>query len=134
LIRPVKIVLKDPFICFVNVYTGYFYGVFYTFFEVFPLVFPPIYRFNLGQTGHAFLACFIGVTIGILAYFADLYWYMVPDNLHNGLWEQEHRLVPAIVGSILLPVGLFIFAWTSESTVHWAVPLVVVGIFVIGHF
>jgi DHA1 family multidrug resistance protein-like MFS transporter len=134
LIRPMEIMLKDPSIFFVNVYTGYFYGVFYTFFEVFPLVFPPVYGFNLGQTGLAFLACFVGVILGLLGYFAYLHWYMIPDNIKNGLREQEHRLVPAIIGSILLPIGLFIFAWTSESSVHWVVPLIGVGIFVIGHF
>jgi MFS transporter, DHA1 family, multidrug resistance protein len=134
LIRPMEIMLKDPSIFFVNVYTGYFYGVFYTFFEVFPLVFPPFYDFNLGQTGLAFLACFIGVIVGLLAYFAYLHFYMVPDNIRNGLREQEHRLVPAIIGSFLLPIGLFLFAWTSNSKIHWAVPLVGVCIFVIGHF
>ena len=134
LVRPMEIMLKDPSIFFVNVYTGYFYGVYYTFFEVFPLVFPPFYNFNLGETGLAFLACFIGVIIGVLAYFAYLYYYMVPDNIRNGLREQEHRLVPAIIGSFLLPIGLFMFAWTSNPNIHWAVPLVGVGIFVVGHF
>jgi DHA1 family multidrug resistance protein-like MFS transporter len=134
LIRPMEIMLKDPSILFVNLYTGYFYGVFYTFFEVFPLVFPPLYGFNLGQTGLAFLSCFIGVTIAITLYFSYLRWYMVPDNLRNGLREQEHRLVPAIFGSFLLPIGLFIFAWTSNPVIHWSVPLVGVGTFVIGHF
>lgn len=134
LVRPMEIMFKDPSIFFVHVYTGYFYGVFYTFFEVFPLVFPPFYGFNLGQTGLAFLSCMIGVIVAILGYFAYLYFYMVPDNLKNGLREQEHRLVPAIVGSFLLPIGLFLFAWTSDSNIHWSVALVGVGIFCIGHF
>jgi DHA1 family multidrug resistance protein-like MFS transporter len=108
--------------------------VFYTFFEVFPLVFPPFYNFNLGQTGLAFLSCLIGVIIGLLGYLAYLYFYMVPDNLKNGFREQEHRLVPAMIGSCLLPVGLFMFAWTADSNIHWSVPLVGVGIFVVGHF
>ncbi|PQE12430.1 major facilitator superfamily transporter protein [Rutstroemia sp. NJR-2017a BVV2] len=134
LVRPMEIMLQDPSIFFVNLYTGYFYGVFYTFFEVFPLVFPPFYDFNLGQTGLAFLSCLIGVIIGLLVYFAYLYFYMVPDNLKNGFREQEHRLVPAVIGSCLLPIGLFMFAWTADSNIHWSVPLVGVGIFVIGHF
>jgi DHA1 family multidrug resistance protein-like MFS transporter len=108
--------------------------VFYTFFEVFPLVFPPVYGFNLGETGLAFLSCFIGVIIALLGYAAYLYFYMVPDNLKNGFREQEHRLVPAVVGSFLLPVGLFIFAWTADKDIQWSVPLTGVGIFVIGHF
>jgi DHA1 family multidrug resistance protein-like MFS transporter len=134
LIRPMEIMLKDPSIFFVNLYTGYFYGVFYTFFEVFPLVFPVYYDFNLGQTGLTFLSCFVGVSIAVGSYFVYLRLYMVPDNLKNGFREQEHRLVPAIVGSFLLPIGLFIFAWTANSNVHWIVPLIGVGIFVIGHF
>lgn len=128
-----EIMLKDPSIFFVNLYTGYFYGVFYTFFEVFPLVFPVFYGFNLGQTGLAFLSCLIGVIIALLGYFAYLHFYMIPDNL-KGFREQEHRLVPALVGSFFLPVGLFMFAWTSDSNIHWVVPLIGVAIFCIGHF
>lgn len=108
--------------------------MFYTFFEVFPLVFPPFYGFNLGQTGLAFLACFVGVVVALLAQFAYLRFYMVPDNLKNGFREQEHRLVPAIAGSIFLTIGLFLFAWTADSNIHWAVPLLGVGIFCVGHF
>lgn len=63
LIRPMEILPKDPSIFFVNLYIDYFYGVFYTLFEVFPLVFPPMYGFNFGQTGLAFLSCFCGVVI-----------------------------------------------------------------------
>ncbi|KAF1999563.1 MFS general substrate transporter [Amniculicola lignicola CBS 123094] len=133
LIRPMEIMLKDPSIFFVNLYTGYFYGVFYTFFEVFPLVFPPFYGFNLGQTGLAFLSCLVGVIIALLIYFAYLHWYMIPDNL-KGFREQENRLVPAIIGSFLLPIGLFMFAWTARSSIHWSVPLIGVSIFCIGHF
>ncbi|KAF4345638.1 major facilitator superfamily transporter [Fusarium beomiforme] len=134
LVRPIEIMMKDPSIFFVNVYTGYFYGVFYTFFEVFPLVFPVSYGFNLGETGLAFLSCLIGVSIAIALYFAYLQFYMIPDNIKNGFREQEHRLVPAIVGSFLLPIGLFIFAWTARSSIHWVVPLIGVAIFCIGHF
>jgi DHA1 family multidrug resistance protein-like MFS transporter len=134
LIRPLEIMMKDPSIFFVNLYTGYFYGVFYTFFEVFPLVFPPFYGFNQGQTGLTFLACLVGVSIAITSYFMYLRFYMIPDNIKNGLREQEHRLVPAIFGSFLLPIGLFIFAWTSNPTIHWVVPLIGVAIFVMGHF
>jgi DHA1 family multidrug resistance protein-like MFS transporter len=109
LIRPMEIMMKDPSIFFVNLYTGYFYAVFYTFFEIFPLVFPPFYGVSLGETGLAFLKCFIGVIIALLGYFGYLDWYMVPDNIRNGFREQEHRMVPAIIGSFLLPVGLFIY-------------------------
>ncbi|GAD96304.1 predicted protein [Paecilomyces variotii No. 5] len=132
LIKPCEITLKDPSILFVNIYTAFFYAVYYTFFGVFPLVFPRFYGFNFGETGLAVLACCVGGLIGLISYFAYLYWYMVPDNLKNGFREQEHRLVPAIVGSFFLPIGLFIFAWTSRSSIHWTVPLIGVVTFTVG--
>ncbi|KAJ4346788.1 uncharacterized protein N0V89_010720 [Didymosphaeria variabile] len=133
LVRPLEIMFKDPSVLFINVYTGFFYGVFYTFFEVFPLVFPPFYGFSLGQSGLASLSCFVGVIFALLGYFVYLHFYMIPDN-KEGFREQEHRLVPAIVGSFLLPIGLFIFAWTAERDIHWVAPLIGVAIFCSGHF
>jgi DHA1 family multidrug resistance protein-like MFS transporter len=134
LIKPIEITLKDPAIFFVNIYTALFYGIYYTFFEVFPLVFPPMYGFNLGEIGLAFLACQVGASLGLAIYFSYLHWYMIPDNLKNGLRQQEHRLVPAIFGSFLLPTGLFIFGWTANPQIHWIVCLIGVVIFVLGTF
>jgi DHA1 family multidrug resistance protein-like MFS transporter len=134
LIKPIEITIKDPAIFFVNMYTALFYGIYYTFFEVFPLIFPSSYGFNLGEIGLAFLSCQVGAGLGLLLYFAYLHWYMIPDNLKNGLRQQEHRLVPAILGSSLIPVGLFIFGWTARASIHWIVPLIGVVIFVLGTF
>ncbi|KAJ9604659.1 hypothetical protein H2200_010773 [Cladophialophora chaetospira] len=134
LIKPVEIMLKDPAVFFVNMYTSLFYATYFTFFEVFPLVFPVMYGFNLGETGLAFLPCQIGATLGLLTYFAYLRWYMIPDNKKNGLREQEHRLVPGIFGSFFFPIGLFIFAWTSRPDIHWTVPILGIVLFVFGTY
>jgi DHA1 family multidrug resistance protein-like MFS transporter len=134
LIKPIEITLKDPAILFVNLYTALFYGIYYTFFEVFPLIFPSSYGFNAGEIGLAFLSCQVGATLGLVVYFSYLHWYMIPENLAHGLREQEHRLVPAIAGSFLIPTGLFIFGWTARPSVHWIVPLIGVVVFVLGTF
>lgn len=85
------------------------YGIYYSFFEVFPLVYPPIYHFDIGEVGLCFLtigiACLLGVT-GCLMY---QFWYLIPDIKKNGLRAPEHRLVPALLGVISLPVGYFMF-------------------------
>ncbi|KAL5084605.1 hypothetical protein Trisim1_011606 [Trichoderma cf. simile WF8] len=134
LIRPFEITIKDPSIFFVNLYTALTYAIYFTFFEVFPLVFPVFYGFNLGQTGLAFLACEVGSILALILYFAYLHFYMIPDNIKNGFREQEHRLLPAIFGSVVLPIGLFIFAWTARASIHWIVPLIGVTIFVLGQY
>jgi DHA1 family multidrug resistance protein-like MFS transporter len=73
LIKPIETTIKDPAIFFANVYTALFYGICYTFFEVFPLVFLPMYGFNLGEIGLAFLACQVSATLGVIIYFSYLH-------------------------------------------------------------
>ncbi|KAE8445120.1 hypothetical protein EG329_013722 [Mollisiaceae sp. DMI_Dod_QoI] len=46
--------------------------------------------------------------------------------------EPEYRLPPAIVGAVLVPIGLFMFAWTTYSSVHWIVPIIGSAIFGMG--
>jgi DHA1 family multidrug resistance protein-like MFS transporter len=41
---------------------------------------------------------------------------------------QEHRLMPALFASFGPPVGLFIFAWTSKTNIHWIVPIIGIAI------
>ena len=94
---------------------GYFYGVLYSFFKVFPLVYPVMYGFDLGQTGLAFLCCLVSTIIAVLAYFAYLRHDMSTQKSINGSHSPEHRIVPALLGSVFMTVGLFIFAWNADS-------------------
>jgi hypothetical protein len=41
--------------------------------------------------------------------------------------NPELRLYTAMFGSLVLPLGLFIFAWTSRSSIHWMVPILAQG-------
>lgn len=59
---------------------------------------------------------------------------LIPDIRKSGLHPPEHRLVPALFGVVFVPVGLFIFAWTTRYDVHWIVSLIGVGIMVIAQF
>jgi MFS transporter, DHA1 family, multidrug resistance protein len=45
----------------------------------------------------------------------------------HGRVIPEERLPPMILGSVLLPIGLFWFAWTSSPHITW-VPQVIAGI------
>jgi hypothetical protein len=51
---------------------------------------------------------------------------------HGGMAPPEARLPPGIIGSILLPVGLFWFAWTNGPEVHWIVSIIATGFFAAG--
>ncbi|KAH8821786.1 multidrug transporter [Xylogone sp. PMI_703] len=132
IIKPVEIMIKDPAVLFTNVYTALIYGIYYSFFEAFPLVYGPLYGMNIGQTSLIFLCILVGCFIGIASYFSYLNWFLIPDILKNGLQVQEWRLRPAIFGVIANTAGLFIFAWTSRTSIHWIVSVIGITIYAWG--
>ncbi len=129
LIKPFEITIKDPAIAFVNLYTALVYGIYYSFFEVFPLVYPVMYHFSLGIVGVVFLCVLVACLLGIGAYCAYLHFYLIPDIMKNGLRAQEHRLVPALIGCFGPPIGLFLFAWTANPSIHWIAPTIGITIY-----
>ena len=121
--RPLQINLLDPAVLFTSVYTAIIYGIYYSFFEVFPIVYGAGqggnyaqggYGMNLGQMGLVFLCISVGVAIAIPTYFVYLRYVFEPEIKVKGMGPPEVRLVPAIFASFLLPVGLFLFAWTGK--------------------
>lgn len=129
IVIPLEISIKDPAILFTNVYTALQYGIYYSFFEVFPLVYPPMYGFNLGETSAVFVCITVACIMGIVIYCSYVYFYLEPDIIKNGMRAQEHRLVPAIFASFGIPIGLFIFGWTSNPDIHFMASVVGITLF-----
>ncbi len=132
--RPFQLMLLDPSIAFTAVYTAIIYGIFYSFFEAFPLVYMETYGFNLGEMGLTFMSVTIGVILSL-----GWYWFYIHHNVNpsiraNGLGAPERRLVPALVVTLFVPVGLFIFGWTSREDIHWIVSCIGIVITTIGIF
>jgi hypothetical protein len=59
-------------------------------------------------------------------------WFLVPriDTIfnqltkkHNNEAKPEYRLPLANIGSLLIPISLFWFAWTVEFRVHWIISI-----------
>lgn len=121
---PWKINALDPAILFTTVYVGLVYAIFYSYFEVLPLVYLDIYNMTLGELGLIFLACFIGGLIVIPFYFPFIHLVINKTFREGRSPRPETRLIPGLFGSILVPVGLLLFAWTARETFHWAVPTV----------
>ncbi|THC92778.1 hypothetical protein EYZ11_007739 [Aspergillus tanneri] len=126
LVIPWKINALDPAILFSTVYISLVYGIFYSFFEVFPRVYGDIYQMNLGQVGLIFLTALVGTSLVLPFYFAFIYYWLHRPYL-QGSWSSilpEIRLIPGLIGTFLVPIGLVIFAWTARPTIHWIVPTI----------
>ncbi|CAG8910208.1 unnamed protein product [Penicillium egyptiacum] len=121
LVKPVEIMVKDPAILFANVYTSLVYGIYYSFFEALPLVYPAKYGLDAKEIALIFISIIIGCALGAVVYISHLYISLMPDLKANGQRPHEHRLPPALFASFGPPIGLFIFAWTTDGNIHWAV-------------
>jgi DHA1 family multidrug resistance protein-like MFS transporter len=132
--RPFQLMLLDPSIAFTAVYTAIIYGIFYSFFEAFPLVYNEMYGFNLGELGLTFLSVTVGVVIATTWYWWYIYTIVEPEIRLNGLGKPEQRLRPALFVTFFVPIGLFIFGWTSRPDIHWIVSCIGIVITTIGIF
>lgn len=122
-----------------DLYSAILLGILYLFFGAFPLVFEGVYGFNLWQTGLTFLGLLLGMFSGAMmsGVWVKVRVWLIERNarklgLEEGKSEPEYRLPPVIVGSALVTIGLFWFAWTTFPWVHWIMPIIGSGIFGVG--
>jgi hypothetical protein len=100
------------------IYNGFIYGLVYIYNEAFPIVFGDGHGFNTGETGLSFLGLVIGPLIGAAFHFLQERYYLKRVAQNDGKGVPEARMWMGLAGSIMLPVSLFWFAWTSYSYVQ----------------
>jgi DHA1 family multidrug resistance protein-like MFS transporter len=132
-VRPVQITLLDPAVTVANLYTAFMYGTYYTFFDAIPRVYPELYGFTTGQLGLVFICIFAACVIGGTAY--SLYIHRT-SKARGQEYCASHEvcLRPALAASILPPIGLFLFGWTSDGNIHWIVSILGITIYAAGTF
>lgn len=98
------------------------YGTMYMEFAAFPIVFEDTLKWSQSTSGLSFLGMMIGQILGcVYSTFDDRRYQKIADKTAYGRPPPEVRLIPAMVGSITLPIGLFWFAWTNFAGIHWVV-------------
>lgn len=132
--RPLHMLFTEPIVTFVSLYNGLIYGLLYTFVTCIPWIFRTYYGFD--KTGESL--SFLGASLGTLTacgpfILMDYLFYQKKLRKWNDTHDQyvqpppETRLVPALPGSIVLPISLFVAGWTAHYRVHWAVPIIFQG-------
>ncbi|KUJ09204.1 MFS general substrate transporter [Mollisia scopiformis] len=96
-------------------------GTFSALLRSYPIAFQEQRHWNLGVGALPFLGITVGVLSGVaIVVYASQTRFKRKMIANGGKPIPEERLLPMILGSILLPIGLFWFAWTSSPSVHWA--------------
>ena len=127
LTRPWILLFCEPIVLLTSLYVSIVYGTLYMFFTGFPIVFQVARGWSQGTAGLPFVGVAIGVCLATLAAGVDNKRYVrvcAAAEAEGCAVEPEARLRPAMAGSIVLPVGLFLFAWTTYPSVHWIVPII----------
>ncbi|KAF7618141.1 synaptic vesicle transporter [Aspergillus flavus] len=129
--RPFHLLLTEPVVFFFSLWVSFSWAVLYLQFIAIPIVFSTNYHFNVEQTGAVFAAVSIGA---LLATPLSIYQEKFAMRIGKMSSTPEGRLYFTCAESILLPIGLFWFGWTSFSSVPWIVPTIAVGCSTIGIF
>jgi hypothetical protein len=107
------------------------WAVLYLTLAAIPLVFQRNHGFSLQQANAVFAAMCVGA---LIASALSIYQERFARKAGKFKNTPEDRLYFACVESACLPIGLFMFGWTSASSIHWIVPTIAVSIATIGIF
>jgi len=113
LIRPFQLLFGELIVFLVSLYMSVLYGLLYMFFVAYPIIYQGGKGYSASTTG----LMFIPIAIGILASAACAPFvnkhYLSLCARHDGKPPAEVRLIPMMLSCWFIPIGLFIFAWTS---------------------
>ncbi|KAI8960185.1 MFS general substrate transporter [Daldinia sp. FL1419] len=130
--RPWILLFREPIVLLTSIYMAIVYGTLYMMFAAFPIVFQQNRGWSPGVGGLAFLGIAVGMIVAVLYSIWDNRRYAKTMQAHNGNPPAEARLPPALLGAVLLPIGLFWFAWTCGPNIHWIVSIIASGFFATG--
>ncbi|TVY30894.1 putative MFS-type transporter protein [Lachnellula hyalina] len=124
LIRPFQLLFGEPIVFLVSVYMSVLYGLLYMFFVAFPIVYQGGKGYSAGITGLMFIPLALGVLASAACAPMVNKHYMSLVKKHNGSPPAEVRLIPMMISCWCIPIGLFIFAWSSYPDLNWAGPAI----------
>ncbi|KAJ3715091.1 major facilitator superfamily domain-containing protein [Lentinula raphanica] len=128
--RPILLLTTEPIVASFSLWIGFVWGVFFCMIESIGSVFKTLHGFNTGQVGTVFVTFMIGTLFGFCTNFFQERLYR--NNYPNR--GPEARLYCACGAAILVPCGMFIYAWSTFTDVPWIALTIGITIFVHGTF
>lgn len=129
--RPVVLVFTEPVLFVSTVWSAFTVGTLFLFTQSVEQVYMELYDWDATQTGLVQAAIVFGELIGWALNFVSrkLYFGSASRNTEvPGAPIPEARLYMAVIGGVLgISGGMFTYAWTSYSYIHWVAPSVGLG-------
>ncbi|KAJ4983240.1 hypothetical protein SVAN01_11253 [Stagonosporopsis vannaccii] len=130
LTRPLRLLVFHPIIIISSVNLAFDYGILYIVLTSFAQLWTDYFHFSVETSGLHYVAVAFGELAGALlgAPMIDSYYRRKKAQNGDGDLAPEHRLPVILPGTLLAPLGLFIYGWTAEHRVHWIA--VDIGVFI----
>jgi multidrug resistance protein len=140
LIRPLQLLFLEPIVFCITLYMSVLYGLLYMFFIAYPIgksafswpslkLTETVYQGGKGwsasSTGLMFIPLALGVVLSAaLSPLVNKHYLTLVARAPNNKPPAEARLIPMMFSCWFIPIGLFIFAWTSYPDVSYWGPMV----------
>ncbi|ORY01798.1 MFS general substrate transporter [Basidiobolus meristosporus CBS 931.73] len=120
--------LRYPAVILITLYPGIIFGVLFLLLTLLSETYTDRYHLSSAQIGFCYGAEGAGSILGTVfgGVFTD-YTLRKQMKAHGGVHKPEMRLHSLWIGSILVPVGCFVYGWLLHFDTHFVLPL-------IGHF
>ncbi|KAL7809928.1 major facilitator superfamily domain-containing protein [Trichoderma gracile] len=122
MIRPFQLLFRELIVLLISLYMSVLYGLLYMFFVAYPIVFQEGKGWSAGTTGLMFIPLAVGVLCSAACSPLVNKHYLKMVHKYNGKPPAEIRLIPMMISCWCIPIGLFIFAWTSYPWLIWVGP------------
>ncbi|KAF2741784.1 putative MFS multidrug transporter [Sporormia fimetaria CBS 119925] len=123
LYRPFHLLFTEPVVFFFSLWVSFSWAVLYLTLAAIPLVYQRAHNFSLQTSNAVFGALCLGAAFAtVLSIYQESYLTVLT------------RLYFSCIESLCLPLGLFLFGWTSADDIHWIVPALGISIATVGIF
>ena len=120
-VRPFRMFLTEPIVLVLSLLSGFSDALVFMFIQAFSLVYK-LWDFNAVEIGLSFCAIGVGYIIAWISFLPVIKRNirMRKENPDDERIQYESRLWWLLYTAPCLPIGLFIFAWTSTGPpLHW---------------
>jgi len=122
LLRPFQLLFQELIVFLISIYMSVLYGLLYIFFVAYIIIYTEGKHYSPSITGLMFIPIAVGVVSSAACAPLVNKHYLKLAAKYDGNPPAEVRLVPMMVSCWFIPIGLFIFAWTSAPEVSWVGP------------
>lgn len=134
LTRPFKLLGTQVIVQVLAAYLMFLYGQLYLQLSTFPKLWETRYHESVEIGGLNYISLGIGLFLGaqVCAPLQDRIYAYLKRREGVSVGRPEFRIPMMVPGAVIVPIGLLIYGWSAQYTVHWIVPNIGVALFAMG--